>query len=292
VLGGATLALWRGREAAIEEWKQRAAGFTTILAEHAGQTIRGADLVLRSLQREVDEERLDTAEHLRARMGTQEFWDRMRSALGGAPQIDVATVIAPNGDVVNFTRSWPAPPINLADRDYFQAAIQPGFEGVTISAPVANRGTGSKVFYLARQLRNAAGTPIGVVITGIRSDFFMAFYQAVNPGRDHTISLFRGDGILLARDPLEGDHLGRSFAGQPAFRDVQMPELDGIEATRRIRALPAPLGRVPVMALTADAMTGAEAHYRKAGFDNYLAKLAELLEPALTPPAGSSGPPA
>ncbi|WP_165982731.1 hybrid sensor histidine kinase/response regulator [Dankookia rubra] len=223
ILCGAALALWRTREAAIEDWKVRASGFTIILAEHASQTIRGADLVLRSIQREVDEARLDTPDQLRARLGSHEFWDLMRSAVNGAPQIDVATVIAPNGDIVNFTRSWPAPPINLADRDYFRAAIQPGFEGVTLSAPVANRGTGSTVFYLARQLRNAAGAPIGVVITGIRSDFFMDFYKAIAAGPDYAISLFRADGVLLAREPLPGAILGRSFANQAVFRDVLKP---------------------------------------------------------------------
>ncbi|MFC7473626.1 response regulator [Dankookia sp. GCM10030260] len=223
ILAGAAFGLWRARDAAIEDWKQRAAGFTTILAEHAGQTIRAADLVLRLIQREVDEARLDTPDQLRARLGTQEFWELLRGSIGGAPQIDVATVIAPNGDIVNFTRSWPAPPINLADRDYFRAAIQPGFEGVTVSVPVPNRGTGTTVFYLARQLRNAAGAPIGVVITGIRSDFFMEFYKAIAAGPDHAIALFRADGILLAREPLPDALIGRSFAGQPVFREVLKP---------------------------------------------------------------------
>ena len=160
----------------------------------------------------------------------------MRSAVNGAPQIDVATVIAPDGNIVNVTRSWPAPPINLADRDHFQAAIQPGFEGVTISVPVANRSTGSAVFYLARQLRNAAGAPIGVVITGIRSDFFMEFYKAIAAGPDDAISLFRADGIMLAREPLPGNLLGRSFAGQPVFRDVLKPGVVAeVQVTTRSR---------------------------------------------------------
>jgi two-component system, sensor histidine kinase and response regulator len=54
--------------------------------------------------------------------------------------------------------------------------------------------------------------------------------------------------------------------------DVQMPGMDGIEATRRIRALPGPPGRVPVIALTADALLGADQRCREAGMDDYIAK--------------------
>ncbi len=54
--------------------------------------------------------------------------------------------------------------------------------------------------------------------------------------------------------------------------DVQMPVMDGVQATRRIRALPPPVSSVPIVALTADAVTGAEERYRGAGMDAYLSK--------------------
>ena len=54
--------------------------------------------------------------------------------------------------------------------------------------------------------------------------------------------------------------------------DVQMPILDGVQATGRIRALPPPRNRVPIVALTAHAMAGAKEEYLAAGMDGYLSK--------------------
>jgi signal transduction histidine kinase/DNA-binding response OmpR family regulator/HPt (histidine-containing phosphotransfer) domain-containing protein len=54
--------------------------------------------------------------------------------------------------------------------------------------------------------------------------------------------------------------------------DVQMPILDGVQATKRIRALLPPRNAVPIIALTAHAMAGAREEYLAAGMDEYLSK--------------------
>ena len=54
--------------------------------------------------------------------------------------------------------------------------------------------------------------------------------------------------------------------------DIQMPVLDGIGAVRRIRAMAEPMCSIPILALTADAIAGAEERYLAAGVDAYLAK--------------------
>ena len=54
--------------------------------------------------------------------------------------------------------------------------------------------------------------------------------------------------------------------------DIQMPEMDGMEATRRIRAFPDERAHLPIVAMTAHAMKGDRERFLAAGMDHYISK--------------------
>lgn len=81
-----------------------------------------------------------------------------------------------------------------------------------------------------------------------------------------------GHGCTAALDGVEGVAAAREGGFDVVIMDMQMPRMDGIAATAAIRALPAPMGQVPILALSANALDGQIAAMRAAGADAHLAK--------------------
>jgi two-component system cell cycle response regulator DivK len=59
--------------------------------------------------------------------------------------------------------------------------------------------------------------------------------------------------------------------------DVQLPDLDGVSALRRLRA-DARTARIPVVAVTVQAMRGDRERLQAAGFDGYVSKPVNIIE--------------
>src|SRR5262249_7908944 len=80
-----------------------------------------------------------------------------------------------------------------------------------------------------------------------------------------------GYNLIEAVDGEEGVRLAQSERPDLILMDIQLPILDGYEATRRIRAL-AELKSIPIIAVTSYALTGDEAKGLAAGCDSYVAQ--------------------
>ena len=104
-----------------------------------------------------------------------------------------------------------------------------------------------------------------------------------------------GHQVTLASNGQEALDAWRENAYDLVLMDVQMPEMDGLEATRQIRLREQETGtHIPVIAMTAHAMTGDRERCLEAGMDEYLSKpirirqLAEKLTAVFAPPPPSS----
>ncbi|HEY1181814.1 MAG TPA: response regulator [Rhodocyclaceae bacterium] len=95
-----------------------------------------------------------------------------------------------------------------------------------------------------------------------------------NPSNMKLVALIldsMGHAVIEASEALEGLRLAKAEMPALILMDIQLPGMDGLEATRRLKADP-DTRHIKVVALTAFAMKGDEERMRAAGCDDYIAK--------------------
>jgi two-component system, cell cycle response regulator DivK len=81
----------------------------------------------------------------------------------------------------------------------------------------------------------------------------------------------KGFSALEATTGAQAVEMALEHRPQLVLMDIRLPDLDGIEALRRLRA-DERTASIPVLALTAQAMEGDRERFLAAGFDGYLSK--------------------
>jgi len=87
---------------------------------------------------------------------------------------------------------------------------------------------------------------------------------------------FHGCRVLTARDGREAITVAQREVPDLVLMDLSLPALDGWEATRTIKGIPA-LAHIPVIALTAHAMKGDQERALAAGCDGYITKPIDVM---------------
>lgn len=77
--------------------------------------------------------------------------------------------------------------------------------------------------------------------------------------------------IVQAPTGTDGLRMAAEMRPDLILMDINLPDIDGVEVTRRIKANPT-LKEIPIVALTANAMVGDQERFLKAGCDDYLRK--------------------
>jgi diguanylate cyclase (GGDEF)-like protein len=182
------------------------------LADQAERAFDAVDLLQTTFIEMTRAENIQTPEEFRRRMSSPEVNQQLITHASMLPQLDTIGIVDANGTFINLNHAFPVPGINIADRPYFAALkADPSLTRV-ISDPMVTRLNNSWAVVVGHRITSADGRFLGVTFGGVVMRYFEKLYQTVTNKEDTAISLFRSDGVLLARYPSIAGSIGRSFA--------------------------------------------------------------------------------
>ncbi|MBU3602834.1 sensor domain-containing diguanylate cyclase [Polynucleobacter sp. AM-25C3] len=217
------------KQSSIQDRSEQISNLTIVLAEHASQTMYSGNTALESLVEAVSSANIQTEKAYREFASKKEQFLNLKDKTTLNTIIDVATYIGPDGKVINFSRSYPPPSIDLSDRDYFQYLSTHDSAQTYYSNPVRNKGNGKWVFYLAKRISNSKNEFLGVALIGISVEVFSSFYEKIgaNLGEGSSLTLFKKDQVLLTRWPFLDERIGRKNTSKIFDEVVKNPALEG-----------------------------------------------------------------
>ncbi|GAB3474638.1 PAS domain-containing protein [Polaromonas eurypsychrophila] len=107
--------------------------------------------------------------------------------------------------------------ISLADREYFQIYKQNPATQFHLSSPVRSRSTGTWLISASRPIQTSSGAFLGVIVAAVEPRYFDKLWSGINLGEGGAIALFRKDGVLMMRSPMEESAMGKAFPDLPLF---------------------------------------------------------------------------
>jgi PAS domain S-box-containing protein len=204
---------------ALADSERELENIALVLAEQIDRTFQALDLVQTSLIERMKTLGITSTGDYERQMSSQDIHLTLKDKIASLPQVDAVILINSNGKVTNFSRYWPIPTISVADREHFKVFQSDAQLTSYVSKPERNRATGTWTMYLARKLTAPNGELLGLVTGAMELAYFEKFFGSIALGPDGAISLFRRDGILLARYP-QRDLPGSSYGQGALFETV------------------------------------------------------------------------
>jgi diguanylate cyclase (GGDEF)-like protein len=191
-----------------------------VLAEQTARTLQPVDLMLRVMQQRL----IDTA----GQTPGDQSWLRSKAAfnllteqLKSLPQVDALVMVGADGRLLNYTRKYPTPALDLSGRDYYRYLSTHDDHGLYISEPNQTIEDGIWTVHFARRVNNGAGEFAGLAVAAVTIAYLADFYRAVTP-KDEAITLLRRDGTMLGRYPILANQQGFKLPPQaPWYRVVE-----------------------------------------------------------------------
>jgi diguanylate cyclase (GGDEF)-like protein len=205
----------------IEHGEQDLTSLSLILAEEIDHQIQGIELLQVSLIDHMRQIGIASPAAFDQAVKSFEVHEDLARRIAGMPHVAALSLHDANGELINFSRAWPAPQIAVRDRDFIQMLLGPSPPPIFISEPSLSLTTGKQTIYFSQRFEAPDGQLIGIVLSTIFTDSFEQLYAQIASHGERAFNLYRSDGMLLVRYP-ESNHakIGAAFGETENYRRV------------------------------------------------------------------------
>lgn len=220
IVVGTTILVWNLRDRALDRAQRTLADYTIMLSSHVNEQLKTIENIeVHSAKRLEAIARGKDMNHSQS-LSSEKIHLMLKEQIAPVSAITSINIIDSHGKVVNSSSTWPTKILDVSNTDYFQAFQTTQSPTSYVSKPVRDPQSGTWKVSIARKVENGAKERAPIIAEEIDLSKLEAFFKSVSFGEDGSISLFRSDGLLLARSPHIKSITGRVFtAGIEALQN-------------------------------------------------------------------------
>jgi PAS domain S-box-containing protein len=180
------------------------------LEERVRRTVTASEAVLGGIAERIQEKGINEV------ASSHDEWERLRRAANGLPDVGSLWLLNDRADLLMDSTMHPSQRINFSEREYFIPQRDQGMR--TYLGPVVKGKITKKYsFTVSRRLDRKDGSFAGIVLAALDTDDFTNFLTYIDVGPGAAITVFRTDGALILRQPIEDSYVGKKYSGMKLF---------------------------------------------------------------------------
>jgi diguanylate cyclase (GGDEF)-like protein/PAS domain S-box-containing protein len=188
------------RERALDSNRRELENTVQLLTRHFDQQLEDFTIILKDIATRIHTGGV-ASEWFNEQLSTLEWHEELRTEVSAYSDTANINVFDAGGTLLNSSEVWPVPDVNISDRNYFNVLKSSTQAEAMQIELVRGRIAGVWATIIARRLSGPKGEFVGIVTRTILPATFEKYFASVVLREGAAISMYRRDGILLARYP-------------------------------------------------------------------------------------------
>ncbi|MBP7528432.1 MAG: PAS domain S-box protein [Syntrophorhabdaceae bacterium] len=219
------------------------------LQERMDRVVTATEAILENKASRIEEK------GLKATISSRKEWESFRKAAKTLPDSGELWLLDDRANLVMDSTTYPSQRVTFSEREYFALHRDKGVD-LYIGPVVKGRIIKKHAFTISKRINGKGGRFLGVVLASIETDAFADFLRRIDLGEGGTVTVFRTDGALVLRQPMEDKYLRKNFKNLKLFTQNFEESPSGIIESDMIDGLPRLIGYSKIMGLPLVVATG------------------------------------